>query len=198
MNVIDKLTHGMYVLTTLGAGCMVDAVSQVSAGDEPLVSVSVNKRNCTHEKLMESKVFTLSILGMDCDPQIIENFGFHSSRDYNKFEKFEFVDVEGIKTVKNTIGYLYCEVVDMIDAETHTIFIGRVKKSELFQDAQPMSYGYYREHKDELLKKVVTQQNKTAWVCTVCGYVYYGDEVPDGFKCPQCGVGKEYFRLMEN
>ena len=56
-----------------------------------------------------------------------------------------------------------------------------------------MSYGYYQEHKDELLK-VTTEQGKTAWVCSVCGYVYYGEELPEDFKCPLCGVGKEYFR----
>ncbi len=26
------------------------------------------------------------------------------------------------------------------------------------------------------------------YVCPVCGYVYEGDELPEGFKCPICGV----------
>ena len=25
------------------------------------------------------------------------------------------------------------------------------------------------------------------FVCPVCGYVYEGDEIPEGFKCPTCG-----------
>src|SRR5665811_1609143 len=29
------------------------------------------------------------------------------------------------------------------------------------------------------------------WVCTVCGYVYEGEEPP--VKCPQCGAPKEKF-----
>ena len=41
--------------------------------------------------------------------------------------------------------------------------------------------------------KVKTENNQTAWVCTICGYVYYGEELPDDFKCPLCGVGKEFF-----
>lgn len=32
------------------------------------------------------------------------------------------------------------------------------------------------------------------WVCTVCGYVYYGEEIPEDFKCPLCGVGRELFK----
>ena len=26
------------------------------------------------------------------------------------------------------------------------------------------------------------------FVCPVCGYVYEGDSIPEGFKCPTCGV----------
>ena len=25
--------------------------------------------------------------------------------------------------------------------------------------------------------------------CTVCGYVYEGDELPEDYECPLCGVG---------
>jgi len=31
------------------------------------------------------------------------------------------------------------------------------------------------------------------WVCKICGYVYEGDEVPEDYKCPICGAGKEHF-----
>ena len=55
-----------------------------------------------------------------------------------------------------------------------------------------MTYQYYQEHKDELLK-VKTSENKTAYVCTLCGYVYYGDNLPDDFVCPICGAGKDAF-----
>lgn len=27
------------------------------------------------------------------------------------------------------------------------------------------------------------------FVCTVCGYVYEGEELPEDFECPLCGVG---------
>ena len=26
------------------------------------------------------------------------------------------------------------------------------------------------------------------FVCPVCGYVYEGEFIPEGFKCPVCGV----------
>ncbi|MCX6566272.1 MAG: rubredoxin [Candidatus Aminicenantes bacterium] len=51
------------------------------------------------------------------------------------------------------------------------------------------------------------------WECTACGYVYdpaVGDpdngikpgtsfeSLPDDWTCPQCGVGKDYFRKVED
>ena len=35
------------------------------------------------------------------------------------------------------------------------------------------------------------------YVCPVCGYVYEGDELPEGFKCPICGVSGEKFHAVE-
>ncbi len=33
--------------------------------------------------------------------------------------------------------------------------------------------------------------------CPVCGYIYEGDTMPEGFKCPLCGVPGEKFIKME-
>ena len=35
----------MYVLTTKNGGCIVDSVSQISMGDNPLIAVAVMKKN---------------------------------------------------------------------------------------------------------------------------------------------------------
>ena len=55
INITRKLTHGMYVLTANEGGCIVDAVSQVSGGENPLVSVSVMKSNNTNKLLKKHK-----------------------------------------------------------------------------------------------------------------------------------------------
>ena len=31
------------------------------------------------------------------------------------------------------------------------------------------------------------------FVCTVCGYVYEGDELPEDYECPLCSVGPDQF-----
>lgn len=187
-----KISQGMYVLTTNDGGCIVDAVSQISAGDNPLISVAVMKKNYTNELLKKNDKFALSVLGMDVSPEIIKTFGFNSMRDINKFESVELTEIDGINVINNSIGYMICEIVDSIDNDTHTLFIGRLIHADVYDDGKEMTYGYYLEHKDELLK-VTTSKNKTAWVCTICGYVYYGDELPEDYKCPMCGVSKELF-----
>lgn len=193
INITRKITQGMYVLTTKEGGCIVDAVSQISAGENPLISVSVMKKNYTNELLKNNDKFALSVLSKDANPEIIKTFGFNSARDINKFEKTETTEVEDVKIIKDSIGYMVCEIIDSIDNDTHTLFIGRLIEADIIDDKEPMSYGYYQEHKDELLK-VTTEQGKTAWVCTICGYVYYGEELPEDFKCPLCGVDSSLFK----
>lgn len=192
IKITRKITQGVYVLTTQGGGCIVDAVSQVSSGDNPLIAVAVMKKNYTNELLKNNSHFALSVLGKEDTSEIIKTFGFNSSRDTDKFASIATTEISDIKTIDHSLGYLLCEIVDSIENDTHTLFIGKIIEADVYKDQEPMSYGYYQEHKDELLK-VTTTKGKTAWICTVCGYVYYGEELEENFKCPVCGVGAEYF-----
>lgn len=195
-NITWKITQGMYVLTTNNGGCMVDAVSQVSGGDNPLISVAVMKSNYTNELMKNNTKFAISVLGKDTDGKVITTFGMNSMRDINKFENIETTEVEGLKVIKNSLGYMICEIIDSIENETHTLFIGRLIEGDIFKEEETMSYGYYQEHKEELLK-VTTDKNRTAWICTICGYIYYGDDVPNDYKCPVCGVDKTLFKKKQ-
>lgn len=192
--ILRKITQGMYVLTTGDGGCMVDAVSQISSSEYPLISIAVMKENNTNQLMQKEGKFALSILGKDVDPKIIEVFGYHSMRDMDKFAEVSTELVSDVPVIKDSLGYIVCEFVDSLENETHTLFIGRVVEANVFKDEEAMSYQYYQENKEDLLK-VTTVKGKTAWICTVCGYVYYGEELPDDFRCPECGVGKKYFKL---
>jgi len=189
-----KLSHGMYVLSTNGGACFVDAVCQISGDDNPLVSVAVMKKNYTNEIMHKQDKFALAIFGMNDNTALIKNYGLQSMRDVDKFasspNKVEMV--EGVPVIKDTLAYLVLEKVDTIENETHTLFIGRVIEADKLKDDEPMTYGYYQGHKEELMK-LKTESGKTAWVCTICGYVFYGEELPKDFVCPVCGVGPELF-----
>lgn len=192
-----KITQGVYALTTNGGGCIVDAVSQVSAGDNPLIAVAVMKNNYTNQLMHENETFALSILGVGVDPEIIKTFGLNSMRDINKFESVQITEEMNLPIIKDSLGYMICEKVDAIENETHTLFIGKLVEADVYKDEEAMSYGYYQEHKDELLK-VTTEKGKTAWVCTICGYIYYGETLPEDFKCPVCGVSSDLFEKKKD
>lgn len=195
-NITWKITQGMYVLTTNNGGCMVDAVSQISGGNNPLISVAVMKSNYTNELMKKNTKFAISVLGKNVDGKIITTFGMNSMRDINKFENVETTEIEGVKVINDSLGYMICEIVDSIENDTHTLFIGRLIEGDIFREEETMSYGYYQEHKEDLIK-VTTEKNKTAWICTICGYVYYGEEVPNDYKCPVCGVDKTLFKRKQ-
>ena len=36
----------------------------------------------------------------------------------------------------------------------------------------------------------------TRWQCSVCGYIYEGEELPAGFTCPVCKQGAEVFKKL--
>lgn len=154
INITRKITQGMYVLTTRQGGCIVDAVSQISAGKNPLISVSVMKKNYTNELLKNNNKFAISILSKDVKSEIIKTFGFNSSKEINKFEKIETTKIEGIDIINDSIGYMICEIVDSIENETHTLFIGKIIEADVLEEKEAMSYQYYQEHKaKELFKK---------------------------------------------
>ena len=178
IKITRKITQGMYVLTTQNGGCIVDAVSQISSGDNPLIAVSVMKNNYTNELLKKNDKFALSVLGKEVDPQIIKTFGFNSMRDIN--------------IISSSLGYMICEKINEIDNDTHTLFVGRIIEADVYDDKEAMSYQYYQEHKNELLK-ITNEDGNTKWVCSICGYIYEGEELPNDFTCPVCGVGKDFF-----
>ena len=192
-----KLTHsiiaGVYVLSTTGSACIVDAVSQVSAGDNPLIAVSVNKNNYTNQIMQSQDKFTLSILPKDINNEVIPTFGFESSKNIDKFANIEFFEKEGIKIIKNSIGYMILEKVNTIDCDTHTLFIGRLIMEERFKEKEELVYQYYQKNKEKYIK-VKINDKKTVWICTVCGYIYEQEELPEDFKCPLCGVSTKYFK----
>jgi len=35
------------------------------------------------------------------------------------------------------------------------------------------------------------------FVCTVCGFEYEGDTLPEDYECPLCGVGADQFEESE-
>ncbi len=202
-NIYKKVTYGMYVLTTSNdgkqAGCIINTFNQITSQDY-LISVSVNKDNYTNQVIKESKRFAISIISEKTSPNVIATFGFTSSKNTDKFMNFAYEMIDNLPVIKeNTCGYLICELVQIIDCNTHDLMLAKVVSSSCDNDNKPMTYQYYHEViKGSAPKKAPTyieevSTEEDSYVCDVCGYVHQGP-VPDDFVCPICGVDASHFK----
>ena len=55
----------------------------------------------------------------------------------------------------------------------------------------------YQKLLDNIKENMVFNKNqKTAWVCSNCGYIHYGNKAPE--ICPFCAHKKEYFEIQQD
>jgi ferric-chelate reductase [NAD(P)H] len=148
--VFRNLSYGLYVLTSADGerknGQIINTALQVTS-DPPRVAVVVNKENLTHEYIVKSKCFGISVLEDSSPMTFIGLFGFRSGRFVDKLAKIEFK--EGITgsplVLEHALAVLEAEVVNRIDLGSHTIFIGDVVGSEIIRQGSPITYQYYHE-----------------------------------------------------
>jgi len=188
-----KLSYGLFVLTTkLGDkinGCITNTAIQVTT--EPnQIAFAVNKLNLTHDMLLESKVFNISIISEAASFDVFKRFGFQSGRDVDKF-----ADYSEYKNSANDIPYITegtnafisGTVTTTVDLGSHTLFICAVTDMEVLSDTKSATYEFYQENikpKPEAVGTTLT--GETVWRCKICGYEYVGEELPDDFICPWC------------
>lgn len=195
-----KISYGLYLLSAKengkDNGCIVNTLSQIT--DSPLrVSVTVNKLNLTHDMIKRTGMFGASILSESAPFDIFRSFGFQSGRDAQKFESFDAEeDINGIlHLTKHCTGFVSGKVVEEYDLGTHTTFIADVVDAGVLSEENSMTYTYY--HKFVKPAPPAKKAAVKGWRCTVCGYVYEGEELPADFICPLCKHGASDFVPIE-
>lgn len=185
------LSYGLFVLTArLGEkdnGCIINTAGQVTSTPNR-ISITVNKDNFTHDLVRESGKFNLSVLSEKADFSLFQHFGFQSGRTVNKFDSFSACSrsENGLYYVtEGTNAFISASVEQMIDLGTHTMFIASVDDMEVLSSAPSATYAYYQSSIKPKPEKTVSG-GKTVWRCTVCGYIYEGEELPADFICPLC------------
>ena len=149
---LHKVGYGVYIVSSKTNkkfnGQIANTVFQISS-EPPTIAISINKQNLTHEFIMESKVFTVSILSQETPMKFIGLFGFKSGRGLDKFKETNHkIGITGAPVVlDNAIAYLEAEVINSIDVETHTVFFGKVVDADILDDKEPMTYAYYHNIK---------------------------------------------------
>lgn len=186
-----QLSYGLFVLTSAcegrDSGCIINTGIQVTS--EPnRISIAVNQGNFTKELVEKSGKFNLSVLSEAASFETFRHFGFQSGRDVDKFAAYADCErsANGLYYVTaGTNAYISATVEQAVDLGTHMLFIAAVDDMEVLSGDASATYAYYQSQ----IKPKPAQQSsagKTAWRCTVCGYIYEGEELPADFTCPLC------------
>lgn len=186
-----NLTYGLFVLTSCqdgkDSGCIINTAGQVTS--EPnRISITVNKGNFTHDLVKASGKFNISTLSEDASFAIFQHFGFQSGRTTDKFNGYHACkrSENGLYYLtEGTNSYISATVERAIDLDTHTLFIARVDDMRVLSSSPSATYSYYQSNIKPKPEKVKTE-GKTLWRCTICGYIYEGEELPADYICPLC------------
>ena len=191
--VTRNFSYGLFVLTAKDGdkdnGCIINTAIQ--AASEPLrISIAVNKANYTHDMIMKTGEFNVSFLSEASEFATYQHFGFQSGRDVDKFAEIEFKRAEnGIAYITNgTNAFVSGKVVETVDLGSHTMFIADMTDGEILSADPSVTYAYYFANIKPGPGSDAKPEDapKKGWVCTICGYIYEGEVLPEDFICPIC------------
>jgi flavin reductase (DIM6/NTAB) family NADH-FMN oxidoreductase RutF len=195
-----KLSYGLFILTAKdGAkdnGCIINTVTQITSTPQR-ISIAVNKNNFTHDMILKTGTFNVSVLSIETPFSVFQNFGFQSGRTVDKFA--------GVQEKKRSANGLIYEpryansfisgnIIGSTDYGTHTLFIADVAEAAVLGAVPSLTYQYYFDHIKP--KPAAAPEKKKGYVCKICGYVYEGDELPPDFICPICKHGASDFEKL--
>lgn len=195
-----KIPYGLFLLTARennkDNGCIINTVMQVSENPTH-ICISVNKNNLTHDMILHTRMFNVSALSTSTSFDFFKHFGMQSGRTTDKFANYpDAARSENglLYLTKNTNMYLSAKVTMYLDLGSHTLFVGELINAELLSEEESCTYNYYQSN---IKPKPVANTSKTTWTCSVCGYVYEGEELPEDYICPLCKHGKADFVKTE-
>lgn len=128
--ILRKIPHGLYICGVTNGDNEVNGftASWVMQGSftPPLVINCVNTSSISHSMIKASNVFALSVLEAG-QKELAQKFFKPMKRVGNKFEDVEFYLGEtGCPIIKDTLGYVECQVVGAVEQGDHTVFVGEV------------------------------------------------------------------------
>lgn len=195
---MTKIMYGLFILTAKDGekdnGCVVNTVAQVTYKPDK-IAVAVNKENLTHDMIMKTGVFNVSVLTENSKFETYKHWGFQSGKDTDKTESIEFSRSENglIYLTEDTNAFISAKVCTSVDLGTHTMFIADVTDAEVLSDENSVSYEYYQKN----IKPAPEKSVKKGFICKICGYIYEGDTLPEDFICPLCKHPASDFEPIE-
>ncbi|MBR5304620.1 MAG: flavin reductase [Candidatus Gastranaerophilales bacterium] len=201
--VLWNLSYGVYIVSTMEnnkpVGCVANSIMQLT---HDTIAISLNHQNYTNKITKETKKLAISILNTEVEENLIPTFGFCSSKDRNKFENVEYKLIDNLPIITNANGYITLEIIENVELETHTLFVGKIINGDILNNSIPMTYKYYHEvikgrapkTAPTYIEEEITKEG-IKYKCSICGYIYEGDidKENNDFFCPICKQPKNVF-----
>ena len=198
MTALFRIGYGLYVVTSHDGkkdnGLIVNTVTQVT-NTPNRIAVTINKENYSHHVIKQTGKMNICCLTEDAPFSVFEKFGFASGRNVDKF-----ADCTPLRSDNGLIflpryinAFLSLKVEQYVDLDTHGMFICSVTEARVISDKKTMTYTYYQEN----VKPKPQTEGKKGYVCTVCGWIYEGDTLPDDIVCPLCKHGAADFEAIK-
>lgn len=207
--ILRDLNYGVYVIGSKdndkNVGCIANSVMQITS-DPVTIAISINNDNYTNDCIKKCNRFSISVLNEESNSEIIGMFGFSTSKEVDKYRSFDYEIKEKMPVIIDSNGYIVCEVKNILEVGTHTIFIGKVIKMDKYKDKKAMTYSFYHEvlkgkspknAPTYIEENVLDEIKNNRWKCKICGYIYEGEELPMDFRCPICKQKREFFEKLD-
>ena len=198
LSALTNIGYGLYVVTSNDGekdnGLIVNTVTQLT--DSPnRVAVTINKANYSYHVINQTKKMNVNCLSTSAPFSVFEKFGFQSGRNTDKFEGCEPLRSDNglVFLPRHINSFMSLEVVQYVDLDTHGMFICEITEARVINDDPSMTYAYYHEN----VKPKPETEGKKGFVCTICGFIYEGDTLPEDYICPLCKHGAADFEPIK-
>jgi len=201
----EKMNYGLSLVSAAAEGkrqgCIVSSFAQVTSSYPPKFVVTLNKDNETCKAVTAAGSFSATLLREDCPEDLVNQFGYKSGRVGDKFTGYEVkTDEAGNPYLpEHMVSRISCRIVDKLEIGNYILFVGEATETEMLKDGAVLTLDAFTNRgKTTPPNATVYRTMQTGgWRCTVCGYVYQGDELPEDFVCPICGATRDKFVKIE-
>lgn len=198
----NKLNYTMAIIGAAAAGkrqgCIVNSFVQVASSYPAKFTVSVNKEHETCAAIEAAGSFAITLLAKDCPKEVVNAFGYKSGRVGDKFASYDAKeDANGNPYItEHMVSRISCKVLDKLEIGNYILFVAEAVEAEVLSSGQALTLDDFTGAGAATPVTATvfrTLEADYGWRCTVCGYIYEGDEVPDGYQCPICRAPKSKF-----
>lgn len=139
---LRKIPHGLYICGVKDGeelnGFTVSWVMQ-SSFEPPLVVNCIKNDSGSHEMLKKTGVFSLSFLESG-QKDMAAKFFKPQRRVGNKFEDVDFYEgaQTGCPIISDSLGYIECKVVAVVEQGDHTVFVAQVVGAGIHREGEPL------------------------------------------------------------